>query len=107
MTDEEYVRSVWLDVDIEWNLIEGKWYGMAHSNGRGIPLHGFETEEEIWSAAAAFTSERLEAIQLLEEEIDVLTEYKDLIVPEAGVVLTRVLVLRQAALKEFKQGMKE
>lgn len=68
--NEKYVRSKWIEVGIQWGKIEGVRCGMAHSNGRGIPLHGFATEEEIWSAARAFTEARLKEIAAIEREVE-------------------------------------
>ena len=129
MTDEEKVRAAWECVGIQWANIGRKRYGMAHSNGLGIPLQVFLTEDEIWSAAAAFTDDRLEQIRQIERNIQWLNEsFPDLShldwacnveecdhyscnlwVPEFVIgqcARNRILASQQAALAELRRGMK-
>jgi hypothetical protein len=97
MTDEEYVRSKWVDVSDTGYAVhiyfggdkESKFAGM---NGR-------------WSAARKFTEERLEAIRLVEEEIALLRGRKWICLENNPAAL-RILAARQAALDELKRGLK-
>lgn len=59
---KQFVREHWERVGIEHYCIDGVRYWMVHQNGRGIPLHGYESPELAWSAAAEFTEQRMEAI---------------------------------------------
>jgi hypothetical protein len=121
--NEKYVRSKWIEVGIQRGKIEGVRYGMAHSNGRGIPLHGFATEEEIWSASRVFTEARLKAIAEVEEEVTMTESYisgqrKALDIPyelptpkETFVrhiaIFQRILSREQSVLAALKSGMRE
>ena len=105
MNAEERVRAAWECVGIQWANIGGKRYGMAHSNGLGIPLQGFLTEDEIWSAAAAFTDERLKQVAEIEEEIAIQREFVMLPLPE-HLVYERTWRRLQAIREELRRGMK-
>ena len=43
--NEQFVRSHWERVGIDHYRIDGVRYWMVHQNGRGIPLHGYESPE--------------------------------------------------------------
>jgi hypothetical protein len=65
MSDETFVNSIWADVGVYGygGTTRYVYLGRAYREFSGV------NESAAWSAAAAFTRERLEAIRQLREEI--------------------------------------
>ena len=117
MTDEEYVRSKWKDVE---NYKDFGMYVSLRSDSETVSTWS------SWYAAAEFTRNRMEEIRQVEREIEVLeswiTNRLSWILPindslawegpglanKARYVITysRILAREQAALDELKRGMK-
>jgi hypothetical protein len=102
MTDEEFVSQHW---DVSG---AGLWRTIEHGC---VPWR--VDDADGWSAARAFTEERLEQIRLIEEEIiylisdmkpDLDCGIKDCCHCAAS---RRILAREQEALAELKRGMKE
>ena len=67
--NEQFVRKCWENVGLMYGRIDGGRYWMVHQNGSGIPLHGYESPELAWAAAAKFTEQRLKEIKKVEEAL--------------------------------------
>ena len=81
------------------------------ASGMFIPLHGYETEAEAWSAARAFTEQRERDIAEVEEEIALVVKMHgsvhDLRKRDRMRYWQRILAVEQARLAELRRGMKE
>ena len=73
--NEQFVRKCWENVGLMYGRIDGGRYWMVYQHGRGIPLHGYESPELAWAAAAEFTEQRLGEIREVEEEIAALLPF--------------------------------
>ena len=113
MTDEKYLRDRWERIALEWGTLERKRYVWVFAGGMFIPLRGFKTEAEAWSAARAFTEQREREIAEVEEEIAILNEGVELAAStdaderKYGIPFKRILARLQAVLAELRRGMKE
>lgn len=71
--DEKFVREHWTDISVtRANTYPSIWLALGGTNVQGWP---FKTDAEAWSAARAFTEQRLEEIRQLEAEIAFMDEY--------------------------------
>jgi hypothetical protein len=130
MANEQFVREHWSEPWLA-DSHDGKHYGIVLATASlavwSKDRSGwaeFGTPEQAWSAAAAFTRERLEQIRQVEEEItqvghalgkeiaqkredegagyDVLASDDE----DHVVIWNRILAREQAALAELKKGMR-
>lgn len=120
MSDEEFVRQNW--IDMEHGSVKGQsgfyiWAGPTLSR-----IAEKATASKAWAAAAEFTRERLEQIRQIEEEIEYLntqiavSDYRlkqNLNDPYAAAwwskragVEKSILAREQDALTELKRGMR-
>lgn len=100
MSDEEFVRE-------NWNLVhrcDGSY--LCKPKGRILVQdgHGLWLEFKAWSAAAAFTRDRLEEIRQLEEEIALVS--KDCDGCNQCPAWNRILTRLNRDLAALKTGMK-
>jgi hypothetical protein len=111
---EALVRKHWQWVQVRLSepyegVPQGKW--VARLPLLPFSQIGFDTEDEAWFAAAAFTEQRREEIRQVEEEIDYVSGFNR--IPhrsgkyEEHPVWTRILAREQAALDALRQGWKE
>lgn len=108
MTDEEFVRANWVEVyndgySVRLILPEALW----------IEAPKFSGALSRWSAAAAFTTERLEEIRQLREEIALVADWKDgtLGMGRESTIercrWARILIRLETTLADLKRGMRE
>ena len=102
-SDEEFVRRHWEGAEFvrfDHDCCEIELGGEL----RGISA---KTPKVAWSAARAFTEERLERIRQVEEEIDLLTYLADRCTTheKAKSIALRFRAREQAALAELCKGM--
>ena len=110
--DEEYLRDRWERIALEWGTLERKRYVCVSAGGMFIPLQGFKTEAEAWSAARAFTEQREREIAEVREEIseiedDILSYSSHDNADSFAVIYRRILARLQARLAELRRGMQE
>jgi hypothetical protein len=108
VTDEEYVRSKWEEVNIS-KFANSKPFWIA-SKTEYLGDGPFEFEEEMWSAARAFTEKREEEISQVKQELMFLgmslVDVKDGEWHEGYVaVVGRILARTEARLADLKRGM--
>jgi hypothetical protein len=109
MSDEEFVRSVWRKVHVTKQRNHRPYW--VHSTTTYLGNGPFGTESEMWSAAAAFTRERLESVRQVEEEIEWIQDCIDMsgiVHPERGIPEQRRILARLESIRaDLKRGMKE
>jgi hypothetical protein len=96
---EEYVRSKWIDA-VAFTMGPNPWTLRLP----GCARYFDGTQNECWSAAYAFTIDREEEIEALEQDIEYI-ERKIRIEPQFFAP-KRILTRLQQALEELKRGMK-
>jgi hypothetical protein len=104
MTDEQFVREQWESVNWGASNLSRTQYGVIVYDDKDGIAFASKTQAEAWSAAAAFTRERLEQIRQVEEEIETL---QSLQVPLHKIApLLRCGNRAEKALADLKRGMK-
>jgi len=104
--DEKFVREHFDGVWLRGARKSGCWVQWGEASlGRLV-----FSEAEAWSAAAAFTRQRLEEIRQVEEEIENIRSSSEGLQENGEYyrmrVFDRILAREQAALAELKRGMK-
>jgi hypothetical protein len=92
---EDYIEQMWHEIECDdfWRCWPNKKKSPQYAKGK-------------WAAIRAFAEQREQQIAEVEENCDVLAEYKEIIVPEAGAVLARILAVEQERLKALRVGWK-
>lgn len=106
--DEKFVREHW-----DWvHCCDGSYQGYPRGTilTQSAPGGAKDRKEfSLWSAAAAFTRDRLERIREVEEEI--MFTGAELVdcqgMKDLEVIIKRILARETAALIELKRGMKQ
>jgi len=99
MTDEDEVRKAW-----------NAKFMISQTRGRvRCIFDGLEQWSTCnWAAAAEFTSQRLEEIRRVDEEIECLKMWRSMVEPKdiPWKAADRILAREQAALAELKRGLR-
>ena len=102
---EEYVRSKWDNtaIDYQWELERWRFFTC---NALYMEVFG-KTQDELWSAAYAFTVERERQIRDVEEEIELHKDWREILSgPKRLIVWERTADRLQTALAELRRGMR-